>query len=91
MYKVSYNVAKLLSDLESSKRADGNPRFHISDAAFAETVGISRGQAIKILSDKTRRIDFSTIEALLAFFESEGLPVTISDLFAVTKTGDNGR
>ena len=87
MYKVSYNVAKLLSDLESSKRADGNPRFHISYAAFSETVGL----AIKILSDKTRRIDFSTIEALLAFFESEGLPVTISDLFAVTKTGDNGR
>jgi hypothetical protein len=85
MHKISYNVAPLLAKLESLKSEQtGDPRFHYADSAFADFVGISRSQAIKILTGKTRRIDFGTMEALLDFFASEGMPVTISDLFVVT-------
>jgi transcriptional regulator with XRE-family HTH domain len=83
MHKLSYNVDKLLDRLEQMKRAT-DPRFHLSDAAFAEAVGISRSQAIKILRDKARRVDFETIELLLDFFHREGMPIGVADLFVVS-------
>lgn len=87
MYKLSYNVDKLLDRLEQLKRT-ADPRYHLSDAAFAEAVGISRSQAIKILRNKARRVDFETIESLLKFFNANGLPITVADLFTVDTPPD---
>jgi len=85
MHRISYNVAPLLARLEALKSEQtGDPRFHYADSAFADAAGLSRSQAIKILTGKTRRIDFGTMETLLDFFTAQGMPVTINNLFTVT-------
>lgn len=53
------------------------------------SLGMSRQAAQSLFLNEPNEksfIKYSTLAGIIAFFESEGMPVTISDLFTVNKT-----
>lgn len=75
MLKFVFNLHKPLSELEQKK----NRRY--SYAEIAEISGLTRQGIRRLLKEPSDRIDVHTIGRLLHFFESEGMPLTINDLF----------
>lgn len=74
---LKFNLHTPLSKLEEK-----NGRY--SYAKISEKSGISRQGVRRLLIEGTRQIDIDTLSKLLAFFESEGMPVSINDLFTIT-------
>jgi len=82
MKKVTYNVAWLLRQL-SAKNDKGYEKTLVADLS-----GISRTTITNITNEpskQSKRTDLETVGKLLSFFESEGMPITIADLFSVER------
>ena len=73
MYKVQLNINDLLYRLE------GQNKKHYSDAAVGKAMGLHR-HTIKTMRDGKPE---PTLDKLLDFFHSQGMPITIADLFTV--------
>lgn len=73
---LKFNLHKPLSELESR-----NGRY--SYAQISDISGISRQGVRRLLIDGTTQIDVATLDKLLTFFDREGMPITVNDLFTV--------
>ena len=78
MNNVTFNVAWLLRQLS----AKNNKSY--DKVTVAALSGISRTTITLITNNENKRADFETLGKLLDFFQSEGMPITIADLFTVT-------
>jgi len=77
MDKVTFNVDRLLRQLSAQNNRD-------YDKAWVATLsGISRTTITAITTGQNTRIDLETIGKLTAFFRSQGMPITVADLFVV--------
>lgn len=76
--RTKLNVFRLVKKLEQTKN------MPYTNTLIAEKSGLSRVTVNSLLANTTYRIDLSTIDKLLAFFASEGMPITPGDLFTVT-------
>lgn len=74
---LKFNLHAPLSQLESRKG-------RYSYARISDISGISRQGVRRLLVDGTSQVDVTTLEKLLIFFEREGMPITINDLFTTT-------
>lgn len=79
MTKLLFNLHKPLSQLEQMK----NRRYSFNEIALA--TGLTRQGVRRLLKEPSDRIDVNTIAKLLSFFATEGMPITVSDLFTVTQ------
>lgn len=75
---VELNYVQLLQDLESKTKR----RYKYTEIALIS--GLSRQTVTKLFTGKAQAIDLDTIGKLLDFFASEGMPITLNDLFTVT-------
>ena len=77
MDKVTITIFKHIIRLQekSGKR--------LSDSEYAKTIGITRQAFASLMKGETMRIETDTIGKLTAFFRSQGMPITIADLFVV--------
>jgi DNA-binding Xre family transcriptional regulator len=73
-----FNVDTLLRKLAAQKNID------FDKTTVAELSGISRTTITAITNNKSKRIDLETIDNLLTFFEAQGMPITVGDLFVTT-------
>ena len=79
MNKVKINLHAPLGRLEQLK----NCRYSPGDISIASNARISRQAIHKILNTQVQSVSVETIGALLDFFASEGMPITIDQLFTV--------
>jgi hypothetical protein len=77
--KVTHNLFELKRRLEIHKRR----RYTWTDISSA--TGIHRNTLNNYASNKSRGVDLDVVGKLLDFFASEGLLVTVADLFTVTE------
>lgn len=77
MTKVQLNVFSLLKRIEIQQGHD------LDWSVVAEKSKITRQTWLRMRNNIGDGIDFSTIAKLLDYFRSEGLPVTVADLFTV--------
>lgn len=75
MAKLLFNLHKPLSRLEQIK----NRRYSFSEIADAS--GLTRQGVRRLLKEPSDRIDVDTLSKLLDFFATEGMPITVNDLF----------
>lgn len=80
MRKMRYNLRILKARLEVLN----DKAYSFTDIAAA--AGVSVQTMTNVTGNKTARADFKVLMALLDFFESEGMPITLCDLFIITKT-----
>lgn len=76
MYKVQLNIYDAVNKLE------GQNKRRYSDAQIGEMCGLHRHTIHTMRTGK----DEPTLNKLLDFFQSEGMPIKIQDLFTVTTT-----
>lgn len=74
---IDYNLFTLKRQLEILKQRQ------YSWAEIAQETGIHYNTLHNIANNKTRRIDLDIAEKLLTFFATEGMPITINDLFTI--------
>ena len=55
----------------------------LSDSEYAKAIGITRQSFASLMKGETMRIEAETIGKLTAFFSSQGMPITVADLFIV--------
>lgn len=77
-YTVKLNLFALKKDLEKKV---GHDMYWTDIAALS---GISRQTWDRMYGGKADRIEFGTLGKLLTFFRSQGLDITIADLFVVS-------
>lgn len=77
MYTVRFNLVALVGKLQAYK----GRKYTWKE--ISELSGISRGTLHNIQHNKTDAVENTTISALLRFFEREGMPITVGDLYEV--------
>jgi hypothetical protein len=80
MENLIFNLHTPLSKLESEKQR------RYSYAEIAEIAGLTRQGVRRLLKEPTKQIDVETLNRLIVFFEHEGMPISVSDLFTVTES-----
>ena len=75
---IKYNLFALKNRLES-KTGRPYPWTQVSDRS-----GIHINTIKNLVGNKTRRADLDNLAKLIEFFNAEGVPVTLSDLFTIT-------
>ena len=75
---LKFNLHKPLSQLEQKKDC------RYSYAQVAEISGLTRQGVRRLLKENSDTLRVSTLSALLDFFASEGMPITVDKLFEVT-------
>lgn len=78
MRNVKLNIFRLIKELEIKTSQD----LYWTD--IAKKSGITRQTWDRLYAGRADGIDLRTLGKLLDFFESEGVSITISDLFTVT-------
>lgn len=78
MTTIQYNIFNLKKQLEIQNQKE------YSWAQIAELSDIHRNTVLNLANDRTQRVDLDVVARLLTFFKSEGMPVSIGDLFVVT-------
>jgi transcriptional regulator with XRE-family HTH domain len=81
-HTVALNLLGTIHRLEDRRAR----RYTYSD--IADVANLNRQGVRHLLKAPPKRIDMETLAKLLDFFNAEGLPVTIADLFTVTAHGD---
>ncbi len=76
--KTQLNVFRMV------KRLEEKSNVAYTNTAIAKKSGLSRVTVNGLVSSGTQRIDLETIDKLLDFFATEGMPITPGDLFTVT-------
>lgn len=74
--KLKFNLHGPLSRLESQKG-------RYSYARISEISDISRQGVRRLLTEETQQLDVTTLSKLLTFFATEGMPITVNDLFVI--------
>ena len=82
MHELNLNLIELLGKLGQMR----GRRYPISE--FARSAGIGRTTATRLVNDDWQQVDRDTIPKIMAFFEAEGMPITISDLFSLREKED---
>ena len=77
-YEIKFSPLNQLAELEA-KRA-----YRYNYKEIGDKVGLPRQTVRHIFTQNPKRIDIATLAKILAFFNAEGLNVTLSDLFTVT-------
>lgn len=77
MVTVEFNLITPLSELQKN-----NHRVY-TYADIANVSGLTRQGVRRLLTQGTKQIDVDTLGKLISFFENEGMPVTLNDLFTV--------
>lgn len=77
MNTVTFNVDRLLRQLSAKNNKD------YDKVTVAALSGISRTTITSITNNENKRTDFETLGKLLDFFQGQGMPITIADLFTV--------
>ena len=80
MHTIKFNLFPLRAKLE------GNLQGPVSWVRIAEATGVHRNTMQNIVNNKTSTVDLEVMGKLLDFFHSQGMPITIADLFTVTTT-----
>lgn len=75
---IKFTVFALVKDYE--KRIGRN----VSLGEMARLIDIDARTLSAAMSGDMQRVDLAVMSKLLAFFESEGMPVSINDLFTIT-------
>lgn len=75
---VTFNLHAPLSRLEQKK----GRRYNFAE--IADIAGQTRQNIRRMLKGGTKQIDVATLGALLKFFEHEGMPISIADLFTIS-------
>lgn len=78
MHNTKFNLKQLIRQLELKHDRD----YDYQD--IAKAAGLSRFTVSSIANNNSVKIELRTINRLLDFFVSQGLDVTIADLFVVT-------
>lgn len=76
---LKFNLHKPLSQLEQKK----NRRY--SYAEIADACDLTRQGVRRLLKEESNTLSVLTLDKLLRFFASEGMPITIDQLFTVTE------
>jgi hypothetical protein len=74
---VEFNLITPLSELQKK-----NHRVY-TYADIANVSGLTRQGVRRLLTQGTKQVEVDTLGKLLDFFASEGMPVTLNDLFTV--------
>lgn len=74
---LQFNVDTLLRKLALQNGRDYDKSY------VAMRTGLSRTTVSAITNNTSGRVDLSTLSRLLDFFDAEGMPVTVGDLFTV--------
>lgn len=82
MYKMTSNLKQLVRELSAKKGKD------YPLAQVAKMTGLSRFTINMVANNKHGRIDYSTVTKLAGFFDSEGMPVTLDQLFTLERVPD---
>lgn len=82
--RVRFNLFNLIRRLETLK----GRRF--SQAEIAEGAGIHPNTVGRVMDNRLRQVHFETLEGLLDYFESQGMPIELSDLLIVTQEETSG-
>lgn len=77
MSKIIYNFVKLKAKLEL------HTGKQYTWAYIAEHAGVSQNTMSSWVNNRTARADLTGLAKLLDFFASEGMPITIDQLFTV--------
>ena len=56
----------------------------LKDTEYARAIGISRQAFVAMVEGSTSATSNDTLDKLLDFFTTEGLPITVGDLFTVS-------
>jgi hypothetical protein len=75
--QIEFNVIAPLSKLERTKRR----RYTYSD--IAEIGNLSRQTVRNVIVSSPAQVNMETLSGILRFFEREGMPLDIADLFDV--------
>lgn len=78
MHTVKFNLFELRANLEASLKEP------VSWVKIAEATGVHRNTMQNLVNNKTSTVDLEVMGKLLDFFQGQGMPVTIADLFTVT-------
>lgn len=78
-HKVSHNLFALKRQLEIHSNRP------YTWAEIEAATGIHRNTLSNYASNSTSRLDFDVAARLLDFFAAEGMPITVGDLFTVTR------
>lgn len=78
MYTVKFNLFELRANLEAILKEP------VSWVKIAEATGVHRNTMQNIVNNKTSTVDLEVMGKLLDFFHSQGMPITIADLFTTT-------
>ena len=83
MHTVKFNLFALRARLEEKSGRS------YSWVEIADSVGAHRNTLQNLAANRTGTIDVAVTSRLLDFFASEGMPITIVDLFTVTTTQES--
>lgn len=72
--KVRWNLQQLKLQLQAKA---GRP---ITWEEIAGQAGLSQNTLVNLNRNKTRRVDFDTLESLIAYFRAQGMDVHVGDL-----------
>lgn len=50
---------------------------------MAKGIGVHRNTMFNLANNKTERLDLSIVAGIIEYFNKEGLPIVISDLFVI--------
>lgn len=78
MLNIEYNLKQLIRRLEVQNNRD------YEFQQIAEMAGLSRFTVAAVANNLSVRVELRTLAKLLNFFHSEGLYISLSDLFIVT-------
>lgn len=84
MHKVTFEIRQRLAELE----AKNDKRYGFAEIAAGTGDRLSRQHVRRLLEKTPTRPDVETLGALLDFFEDQGMPITVADLFTVTRTDE---
>lgn len=79
MYTVTFKLFDLVNELERLNQK------RYSWEAIAKSANVSRGTLYNMQANATKGVSLETIARLLAFFEAEGMPIRLEELFEVEK------
>lgn len=77
MSSVRFNLFSLIRQLEIQRGEK------VTVAEIAQKAQLHRNTVQRISDNNTERVDLATLGKLLAYFESEGMPVSIEKLFLI--------
>lgn len=78
---LKFNLHKPLSQLEQKK----NRRYNYAE--IADVCGLTRQGVRRLLKEGSDTLRVSTLSALVEFFDKQGMPITVNDLFVDEEDG----